>query len=512
MPQTTLPDSAVPQPTSVATPQSDNPDGMLEDILRSLWTNPMFRLSLSSNELFHSNTLQYFAEWISGDSTTQGSAVSGQESDGKTNESEADGKAKPAEPTAITKDAAMALFRLLNCDSQVPDWRFDSYSVVREWKNMDLVVFGSSQEKKKPQKHLLFALEIKVKSFPTNEQLYRYLAELHDHKAEAACTPACQEKAPLFLLTGMGASGIEANVRVVDFSTIADRLSESAGQQSNEPSLFFFRSYAQLCRDLHRLFMHLEGSLHGDPSWQEALSIGEQLTPFRLHPIWWKLWADHLKTQCTPHVDSSQTAYLHTYSDFTNSGVAGICWRWPEFDKNQKSGDALEIGVQIQGDSLRLFLSAKAEGLGSKSVARQNVENALIKLHAAGVFAEYPTGNYPHALKASNGLTASGRTSLPGIFVRDYHPSPRKAQSGIQYGLNGYANGENHGFADLRLQISKAATLSDVAEFVRDVMFNDRMSFPKPTANGADPILLQVVKGFESSKVRKSIWLGNPTF
>lgn len=505
----TQPRSETLQKNSASSPQAGNQARARNEILRALWGNPMFRLSLSSNELFHSNTLQYFAEWISSDREVHGTSASRLESEGQIGEAELQSSDTPLEPTAITKEAASALYRLLSDSPQAPNWLYDSYSVAREWKNMDLVVFGSLR--KTNEKHPLFALEIKVKSFPTNEQLDRYLAELHGHGVKEECQSDCLEKPPLFLLTGMGASGIRDKVKVVDFSTVAERMSATTAQKTNDHSIFF-RSYQQLCSDLHRLFASLENSLNIDLNWQEALAIGEQLTPFRLHPIWWKLWADYLKRQCTPPPDSPRTNYLHTYSDFTNSGVAGICWRWPKFDPDHKTHDTLEVGVQIEGNSLRLFLSVRAEGLGSASEARKKVEGALIKLYANGVFAQYPATNYPDTLKKTDALPAGAGIGLPEIFVQDFHPSPRKDSSGrIKYCLNGYANGQNHGFADLRLQIKSETTIAHVADFVKAVLTEDAFSSPATRGSCGDPILLQVVKKFESS-ASKSDWLKAPTF
>ena len=85
----------------------NNEENELENTLQKLWKNPLFRLSLSSNELFHSNILQYLAE---------------------------DGNSKT--PKEISANSAKKLFHALT--GKKLDAKEDTYTIEREWHHMDL--------------------------------------------------------------------------------------------------------------------------------------------------------------------------------------------------------------------------------------------------------------------------------------------------------------------------------------------------------------------------------------
>jgi hypothetical protein len=117
-----------------------------------LRTSPMFKLSLSSKELFHSN----FLEWLSNVSQD------------------------------AFKDLILDMAGIKKVDYKWPDiWR-----VKREYNNFDLCVVAYDQDQYKNNEderidddddfRILFVIENKVKSIPYKEQLERYTQEAED--------------------------------------------------------------------------------------------------------------------------------------------------------------------------------------------------------------------------------------------------------------------------------------------------------------------------------------------
>jgi hypothetical protein len=104
---------------------------MKEEIKEKLLSSPLFNLSLSSKELFHSN----FLSWI--------------------------GERYP--------DLFIAIFEELGCSVK---WKSKAWKVKRELLNLDLCVQLCNGE------HIPFVLENKVKSIPRKNQLDEYAAKL----------------------------------------------------------------------------------------------------------------------------------------------------------------------------------------------------------------------------------------------------------------------------------------------------------------------------------------------
>ena len=125
-----------------------------ENAVEYLKTSPMFNLSLSSKELFHSN----FLYWLS----------------------------------LVNKDAFKELVAaLLNIKPDELKWG-DNWEVAREYKSFDLCVKDISKElavsnpedtngenKQKPNIYLV--IENKVKSIPYNAQLKKYTTKVNEY-------------------------------------------------------------------------------------------------------------------------------------------------------------------------------------------------------------------------------------------------------------------------------------------------------------------------------------------
>lgn len=262
-------------------------------LLARLWSNWAFRLSLSSNELFHSNILQFFAETAAQAAPPAAVDETPASDDESAPGSEARGGG-PA-PQRIDARAAEALLRLLCKGEPRDDHEHAALSrlragkpltVHREWKRMDLVVVQTDGKQSSP----VFALEIKVKAYPTAGQLRGYRDAL---RADASAGAPCP---PLFLLTGMGAEqAAAAGVPALTFGDLAQSLGHWALDESAQAVQ---REYVALCALLHALFARLSNALGEGSTLRGAIDIAALLVPYRLHSLWWKLWASHLEALC----------------------------------------------------------------------------------------------------------------------------------------------------------------------------------------------------------------------
>ncbi|MBS0446826.1 MAG: PD-(D/E)XK nuclease family protein [Proteobacteria bacterium] len=453
----------------------------LDLILAQLWNNWAFRLSLSSNELFHSNMLQYLAE----------------------------GDERPlAGPAAIAWESALRLLSLLCRGTDVNQnsafgrlHQAQGLTVRREWRRLDLVILDEAERP-------IFAIEVKVKAYPDRAQLERYRKVLDE---QWSVNGEAQYQPPMFLLTGMGdriAADVHAT-QTIGFGDLAGGLSEMAGR--NGPVK---EEYVSLCCTMDKLFKCLERHLDANPTWGQARAQGEKLEPFRLHSLWWKLWASFVAEECKDvilRLPCSHADYLDIYSGYTQTGNLGVCWK-----TQHQNGSEISIGVQIQGDSLRLFLNVKAadDSLGRGGEARRRVEATLLKLLVNhGVFAMSP---------GIQGLVGYWRTN--GAFENQnvidnfgaFAPPHDLLVRGVGHGrsnehwtpmLTGYDNSRYEGFADIRLTLGDHATVQTVAKLVSDVLVGNMFSAQQPTT--FEPLLLRVAKGFEAAS-NVGDWLENP--
>ena len=522
----------------------------LKTILDELWGNWAFRLSLSSNELFHSNVLQYLAE----ESATEASPDSSRrQSEGAPSATGDDSE----EPEVITVEAAKKLLSLLDPHKhelvKATYGKLDAsntlHFVKREWNHMDLVVLerkrkrGGSFTIGRP----LFAIEVKVKDYPSADQLLGYRKTLDDRwtqKAKKGEDGTATYPPPLFLLAGDGKEALE-DERLkatptfgLDFGGLAKALQEwASGDTTSSPVL---REYVSLCNALHDLLQKLRVKLKDDLTWTTAEEMGELLRPYRLHSLWWKLWAAHVRRTCAKKIidawvgnEADLKNPLHCYSGFTSTGNLGICWHWQtppeEPGKRVKPEQAISIGVQIEGKSFRLFLNVVYGDLGDKSKARLDTEAALLRLLLShGVFASNPAMDtlqerwkvvpkvknkeipYRNAKTWEGLLSCSGQIASPKKSKLFASVSPGKGDpvGETMPMLPGYANAPGNGFADIRLSLEDESKVNEVAELVCRILVDNELSAPSTSAN-RELLLLRVVKGFSEAEDKKG-WLSQP--
>lgn len=551
----------------------------LDTLLKSLWRNWAFRLSLSSNELFHSNILQFLAEGAdlqseardgdkneADDRAEEDGGDAGEDDTGtgsgssQKNARDSDGT---LEPQFIGAAAALRFAKLFGPDVLecvrpiVKEARTRralprAFKVLREADHIDLTIQVPWTSK---EYRPLLAVEVKVKSYPTAKQLEAYRDRLNakwTHKANGANSN--QEKSkpyfepPLVLITGMGRGRIRAELdtpgdtaadvhrnpaaHVIDFGELRTALAGDAFQADRSPVR---AEYIALCDGLHKLFTTLEAELTDELEWSRARLIGRKLERYRMHAIWWKLWAD-AQSQAVGKLLEEVPVRVSPPA-FTRTGNFDAYWHWSESPEDAqpgariKTGRAISIGLQVEGNSLRFFLNILDKELGSAFDSRLLVEAALLKLiRGHGVFARLPgladLATYWNKMerqwRESGGEISfanrhvwmpSRDVPLPGDVDARIKATvgkgkiPRSGATGSRAPmLTGYANGEGNGFADLRVPITPDCTSAKFAELSRDVLMNNLFSRP----NDLDtPVLQRVIRGFEESNSTLD-WIAEP--
>lgn len=436
----------------------------LDEILLNLWNNWMFRLSLSSNELFHSNTLQYLAEILAleNENDAQPNCYSEKGITG----------ARIVNPKSITQKAVIELFKITGAklDSKLDE--YSNFTIEREWKHIDLVVLGHKEKTTDP----ILAIEVKVKSYPTLEQLEEYKKKL--------------DNAPLILLTGMGGNATK-NPHFIGFEKLANSLGQQFSNTSNPLAL----SYIDLCHNLDLLFSILNEKLKTSASMKEAMNLGNKLEPYRLHSIWWKLWASHIENEIAEGIKEEEfhPKYFGSYSGFTKTGNIGTYFKWEsKIDDDKRE---IHIGVQIEGNSFRLFLKIVDAKLGNANQARKHAENILINLSQKyGVFSTNPAIEQ-YKTYILRGQDSDNQKRTWDIFKEGVFGAPKKAK----FRLPGYANSAGDGFADFRLTIKEECSISELVDTVLAVLVNNRYS----DARDDSLVLLEVVKSFEQNWAKR---------
>lgn len=417
---------------------------MLDDILNSLWNNWMFRLSLSSNELFHSNFLQ--------------TALSNPLPDMIDEHAGASTWARVQELAAWAGlDAAWVVERQA---------AYAAYPVFvyREWKKLDLaVVVRKPRENGGYREVVIFAIELKIKSYPTLEQLKRYLHVMATHNRHAAFVPR-------LVLLSMGPLpahfGLVENMTVMDFGALADGIADLVPYRPElQPAL---DEYARLCQLLHQL----------SSSWSDRLNpltplhavMGQESVYRRLNPVWSKLCAAYLcelvRQEMTGFVVHAGIE-LDVVPDFSRS-----TWKadflWHANQGGADGGDVVaKVGVQIEGNTIRFMLNAQNVGDGRNNARSIVQETLLAQANASGLFKRlhqlyHISETTPTELVAE--VTALWQHTLGIERHANGIPSLCRANNGFI--LPGYNNSPTFGHADYRLKLQENSTLDEIAQFV----------------------------------------------
>lgn len=497
-----------------------------------LWTNWAFRLSLSSLELFHSNALQYIAELSA--------------------ESDTSPKLAPGEVSGRTVKALFQLFAPVDDKSMLDVYeraksnleaklKDDAvYSVKREWNDMDLVVLDQTQNAP------LFALEVKVKSIATYDQLEGYQNELDKYWQERKGEPF---HPPLILVYGIAESKVHDKWPLkIGFSSIATSLAELNEKLNNE----LCRTYAELCCELGRIVACFREQIGPETQWKRLNELENDARPYRLAPVVSKLFFEKLAEVCRRKLEddprvASIKGYLECASGYTNDGQVNVGWR---FGSEKGSEPSLFLGIQVESASFRFCASVRDRALSNESSPRKCVEGTLIKLVELGIFDSNPAlDSIKKRWKKSSSELNGTRERIKKIQSADGDPNVKRKQLDdleakaedlrfwssipeVSWGkssescemltmegvgsprhqkakdggkpplgkplLHGYRNSEVSGFADFRCKVSPSTTIDKLADLIRDVLLQGKYSSAQ-SLSPRDPILVKAIQCFERS-------------
>jgi hypothetical protein len=417
---------------------------MLDNILNRLWNNWMFRLSLSSNELFHSNFLQTVLSDPLPDMVDEHAGLT-------------------------SWDRVQELGNWAGLDATWLAERRAAYEahpvfVYREWKNLDLAIVVRAPLATGYHEVVIFAVELKIKSYPTLGQVERYLDVMANHNGQAPFVPRLvllSLARPPALLADVG------HLNIMHFGQLADGIAQLVPHQPNlQPAIC---EYAQLCALLYQLSTSWSATLA--PQTPRHAVTGMKTVYRRLNPLWSKLCAAYLCERVreemagfTPGVGLA----LHTAAGFSNSTwSADFLWSDGQGDAGQGAVIA-KVGVQVEGDTIRFMLNAQNVGNGQGN-ARAVVEQMLLahantsglykRLHQLYEITEATPADQVDEIKAF-------WQQVPGIrFHRNGLPAlGQPAAAGFQ--LPGYNNGPGFGHADYRLKLTQDATLEQIGDLV----------------------------------------------
>lgn len=230
----------------------------LSELLKELKKNPIFKMSLGSKELFHSNFLEYINE--------------------------------------VNKGLFLSIInRLLPDNSKLLNDK--DYKLSRELENFDLCLYHevTSTKKKKDgqeqgKKQIVFdlILENKVKSIPRKEQLKEYEDKVNKHNPEGHTTR--------YILLSLAEnfadkSDIEnENVWQIKsykdlYDAITSEISSNNLQFSCPKDKTYIQDYCDFISNLHRLQEKILMDVENQPLFQDV----EEFKKYRLHDLYIKL-------------------------------------------------------------------------------------------------------------------------------------------------------------------------------------------------------------------------------
>lgn len=417
---------------------------MINDILDGLWKNWMFRLSLSSNELFHSNFLQ----------TVLSDPM----------------------PDLIDEHAGATSWarvnELANASGLDGEWleerqrAYDGYPVFvyREWKNLDLaIVVRLPLKNNRYREIVIFAVELKIKSYPTLDQIQRYLGLMTQHNGEVQFIPRL---VLLSLIQPPPSFGQIENLTISHFGHLADglaRLNQFA--PTLQPAI---AEYIRLCHLLHQLSNIWSTSLHAETALH--MVTGKANIYRRLNPIWCKLSAAYLcelvRQEMTGFVLKKGIS-LKILPDFSHrTWRADFLW-YADAAVGAAEGIISNVGVQVEGNTIRFMLNAQNLAVGGGN-ARQLVQDALLaEANASGLYEPLY-----RLYQITDDAAEEHRADL--IAVWQERPGIRLDNAGMpclgaaqgNFILPGYNNNATFGHADYRLKLREDATLTEISQLV----------------------------------------------
>jgi hypothetical protein len=425
---------------------------MLDEILNGLWNNWMFRLSLSSNELFHSNFLQTVLSDPAPDVIDERIGV-----------------------TSWARVQELAAWAGLDAGwlaARQEAYRNCEVFIYREWHNLDLAVVVRTPI----GEIVLFAVELKIKSYPTLEQVERYLGVMQANNGELPFVPRlvllslAQPPAPI---------GGVANVSLMHFGQLANGIGNLVQFQPNlQPAI---NEYALLCGLLHQLSQFWNDALLPTTTLHAVTGMNEVYR--RLNPVWAKLCAAYLcelvREQMQGFVLGDGIA-LHIVPGFSRT-TWNAEFLWGAVPAIPSAANVRsKVGVQVEGNTIRFMLNADnlQNGIGN---ARLIVEQTLLaQANSSGLYSRlherYAVTTDTPAEQVAE--IAAFWQQVPGVRIGPNGlPSVGRPQRQGNFQLPGYNNNPTFGHADYRLYLRQDATLEQISDVIITALqgaFNDK--------------------------------------
>ncbi|EMI09195.1 PD-(D/E)XK nuclease family protein [Anoxybacillus gonensis] len=292
---------------------------MMNRYISYLKESPMFQLSLSSKELFHSN----FIAWV----------------------------------ISNYKNAcSFLLTKHLNIESD-----FLITHVKREENHKDITVYFSNNE---GESRKLF-IENKVKGIPTYEQLLNYTTtdERVHYLLLSLIKPAFAQENKVYI------NELDKEWKCINYYDLAQILKELVGevQEKNSYHANIIKDYIDLAISLHNLTEEINGDIRKEAyNYGTNSNILDQFREVRLHDFFLKLKHEMIAVEFYKEIkqripgiklvpykkwEKANVGEVFVGSGFTNgSGISEV-----KYVIGERFGSPIILGVQIQDTQFRLF-------------------------------------------------------------------------------------------------------------------------------------------------------------
>lgn len=221
--------------------------------LEQLKKNPVFQLSLSAKELFHSN----FLYWIASSYPKLFNGV----------------MKKLDVNIKLSEDSAENI-------------------VEREYNHFDFCICKEDEKKKKK---ISFVLENKFKSIPYKAQLEKYNGQIKKINGKVDIPRVLLTLATEF--EGYDAKNTD-NVngwKVITYSKYIEAIRDVINEYNLDT--FDKELINKYCNFVETIVAFMNKKLRDNLSWNKMLEVSKELEPLRLHDVWQKLYASKLFTQ-----------------------------------------------------------------------------------------------------------------------------------------------------------------------------------------------------------------------
>lgn len=422
--------------------------------------SPMFNLSLSSKELFHSNMLAWIAE------------------------------------DEDTKDLFVEILKLFGVEeTQAQDFaekiRKDEYMVLREYKNFDLCICeketASNTVKGYKEGQILLVLENKFKSIPYKAQLEKYQQKAYDLNNPKAY-PHC-----VLLSLTQNAYEFDFNTNpfkvencdwhYVSYEKYAELLLNDSSVKDFKAQVI--KDYANYIKEFSNYLSQNLPQFITSGKWTSTLAPNEDLKPIRMDDIWQKLIANLIlielckagkeKGLLPSNKDYSVGTKTEEFVELQDKSVvhvgAGLSRASGLVEIKINICDNYVFGVQIQGGLYKRLLETTKGCLKEKTADKIKEDYALILQKLSPFFRLNDT-----ALFAS---TSSEWKEKPGSIVTGVlYPKDTNKKAGLK-GFGGY----DDTFIAQWMKIHEEATVGEVIAAMIEDCKKVRALFPLANGN-----------------------------